>query len=94
MHAATCIRNRVWSNGADGVSYQLVAGLPLNLDRLRVFGCPCYVSVEKQLRRKLDDRACKGVFVGYALDSPSYLVWNLKTRRLIRSRNVEFNELL
>jgi hypothetical protein len=94
MHSTTYICNRVWSNGADGVPYHPVTSLPLDLDRLRVCGCPCYVHVENQLRRKLDDQAWKGVFVGYALDSPAYLVWNLKTWRLIRSRNVEFNELV
>ncbi len=63
MHAATYIRNRVWSNGADGVPYQLVTGLPPDNFRLRVFGCPCYVHIDKHLRRKLDDRAWKGVFL-------------------------------
>jgi hypothetical protein len=80
MHAATYIRNRVWSGCADGVPYQLVTGLLPDLDRLRVFGCPCFVHIDKQLRRKLDDRAWKGVFVGYALDSPAYLVWNPRTQ--------------
>jgi hypothetical protein len=93
MHAATYIRNRVWSSGADGVPYQLVTGLPPDLDLLRVFDCPCFVQIDKQLRRKLDDRAWKGLFVGYALDSPVYLVWNPRTRRLVRSRNVKFYEL-
>ncbi len=55
MHASTYIRNRVWSDGADGVPYQLVTGLPPDLNDLRVFDCPCYVHIEKQLRRKLDD---------------------------------------
>jgi hypothetical protein len=55
MHAATYIRNCVWSNGADGVPYQLVTGLPHDIFRIRVFGCPCYVHIDEQLRRKLDD---------------------------------------
>ena len=93
MHASTYIRNRVWSDGADGVPYQLVKGLPPDLPYLRVFGCPCYVHIDKQLRRKLDDRAWKGVFVGYALDSLAYLIWNPTTQRLVRSRNVVFDEL-
>ena len=33
------------------------------------------------------------MFVGYALDSPVYLIWNPRTKRLVRSCNVEFNEL-
>ncbi len=57
MHATLYIRNRVWSGGADGVPYQMVTDLPPDLDRLRVFGCPYFVKIDKQLRRKLDDRA-------------------------------------
>ena len=57
MHEVTYIRNRVWSNGANGNPYQLVISFPPDLERLRVFSCPCYVHIDKQLRRKLDDRA-------------------------------------
>jgi hypothetical protein len=73
--------------------YQLVTGLLPDLDRLRVFGFPCFVHNDEQLCRKLDDRAWKGVFVGYALDTPAYLFWNPRTQRLVRSRNVKFDEL-
>ena len=49
---------------------------PVDLSRLRVFGCPAYVHIDKSCRRKLDARAWKGVFVGYATDSPVWLVYN------------------
>ena len=39
IHATTYIRNRAWSDGADGVLYQFVTGLPPDLNYLRVFGC-------------------------------------------------------
>ncbi len=58
-----------------------------------MFGCPCSVHIKKQLRRKLDDRAWKGVFVGNVLESLAYLNWNPRTKRLVRSRNVDFDEL-
>jgi hypothetical protein len=73
--------------------YQLVTSLLPDLDRLRVFGFPCFVHNDEHLRRKLDDRAWKGVFMGYALDPPAYLVWNPRTQRLVRSRNLKFDEL-
>jgi hypothetical protein len=41
---------------------------------------------------KLDDRAWKGVFVGYAPESPAWLVNNPTTRRVVSSRNVVFDE--
>jgi hypothetical protein len=40
----------------------------------------------------MDDRAWKGVFVGYAPESPAWLVHNPTTRRVVSSRNVVFDE--
>jgi hypothetical protein len=58
---------------------------------IRVFGCPAYVHVDKSQRRKLEDRAWKGVFVGYASESPAWLVYNPATQ-VVSSRNVVFDE--
>jgi hypothetical protein len=43
-------------------------------------------------RKKFSDKAWKGVFVGYAFDSPAWLVYNPTTRKLIRRRNLVFDE--
>jgi hypothetical protein len=60
---------------------------------MRVFGCPAYVHVDKSQRRKLDDRAWTGIFVGYASESPAWLVYNPATRRVVSSRNVVFDHV-
>ena len=92
MNAAVYVRNRVFCEAAGGVPFELVTGRSVDLSHLRVFGCPAYVHVDKSRRRKLDDRAWKGIFVGYAPDSPVWLVYNPRTRRVERSRNVVFDE--
>lgn len=92
MHTAVYIRNRVPSAGAGGVPYKLVTGAAPDMTHMRVFGCPAYVHVDKSRRHKLDDKAWRGVFVGYALDSKAWLVYNPKTRQVVRSRNVVFDE--
>ena len=63
-----------------------------DLSNLRVFGCPAYLHIDVSRRRKFGDKAWKGVFVGYAPDSPAWLVYNPVTRNVIRNRNVVFNE--
>ena len=63
-----------------------------NLSHLRIFGCPAYVHVEKSARRKLDNKSWEGIFIGYASDSPAWLVYNPSTRCVIRSANVTFDE--
>jgi hypothetical protein len=70
----------------------LVIGRSVDLSHPRVFGCPAYVHVDKSRRRKPGDRAWKGIFVGYAPDSLVWKVYNPRTRRVERSRNVVFDE--
>ena len=92
VSAVVHIRNRVWSSGAGDIPYRVVTGQQPDLSHLRVFGCPAFVHIDKSRRRKLSARAWKGVFVGYAPDSPVWLVYNPTTRRVVRSRNVVFDE--
>jgi hypothetical protein len=92
MAAAVHVRNRVHSSGAGGVSLTLATGRRVDLSFMRVFGCPAYVHVDKSQRRKLDDRAWKGVFVSYASESPACLVYNPATRLVVSNRNVVSDE--
>jgi hypothetical protein len=92
MAAAVHVRNCVHSSGAGGVPFTLATGRRADLSSMWVFGCPAYVHVDKSQRRKLDHRAWKGVFVGYAFKSPAWLVYNPATLRVVSSRNVVFDE--
>jgi hypothetical protein len=71
---------------------ELVTGEKPDLSNFRIFGCPAYVHIDSSLRTKLGDKAWKGIFVGYAFDSPAWLIYNPATRHVIRSRNVVFDE--
>jgi hypothetical protein len=92
MAVAVHVRNRVHSGGAGGVPFTLATGRRGDLSSMRVFRCLAYVRVGKSQRRKVDDRAWKGFFVGYASESPTCLVNNIATRRVVSSRNVVFDE--
>jgi hypothetical protein len=92
MAVAVHARNRVHSGGAEGVPLTLATGRRTDLTSMRVFGCHAYVHVDKSQRRKLDDRAWKGVFVGCASESPAWLVYYLATRRVVSSRHVVFDD--
>jgi len=76
FHAMVYIRNRYWLSGSNGVPLELVTGKAPNLSnlRLRVFGCPTYVHIDVSLRKKFGYKAWKDMFVGYAFDSPTWLV--------------------
>ncbi|KAK4385501.1 hypothetical protein Sango_2674100 [Sesamum angolense] len=47
-------------------------------------------STEK--RHKLEEKIEKGIFLGYSTQSKGYRIYNLKTKKLIISRDVEFDE--
>ncbi len=57
-----------------------------------MFGCHVFVHIDASRRRKLEDKAWKGIFVGYAFDSPALLIFNPTTRKVVQSRNVIFTE--
>ncbi|KAL0323709.1 UNVERIFIED_CONTAM: Retrovirus-related Pol polyprotein from transposon TNT 1-94 [Sesamum calycinum] len=58
---------------------------------LRVFGSICYVHIPEK-RHKLEEKTEKGIFLGYSTQSKGYRIYNLKTKKLIISRDVEFDE--
>ncbi|GJZ28932.1 retrovirus-related pol polyprotein from transposon TNT 1-94 [Tanacetum coccineum] len=67
-------------------------GLKPTVSHLRVFGSITYVYVLSQKRSKLDDRNEKHVFVGYDKQSKGYKLYNPITRKVVVSRDVEFDE--
>ncbi|KAJ9559742.1 hypothetical protein OSB04_004902 [Centaurea solstitialis] len=72
--------------------YELVYNRPPSIKFFRVFGCECYVKNDKDNLDKFSPKGDEGVFIGYAMDSPSYRVFNKKTRRVVESTNVDFEE--
>ncbi|KAE8723109.1 Retrovirus-related Pol polyprotein from transposon TNT 1-94 [Hibiscus syriacus] len=64
----------------------------INLLHLRVFGCISYVHIDSAERSKLDAKSNKCVFVGYGGDEFGYRFWDYENRKIIRSRDIIFNE--
>ena len=42
---------------------------------LKIFGCPVYIHIPKEKRRKLDPLGKKGIFVGYSESSKAYRIY-------------------
>jgi transposase InsO family protein len=59
---------------------------------LRPFGCPSYVHVPKEQRKKLDSKTRKCVLLGYESGSKAYRLWDPSKRRIIKARDVVFDE--
>ena len=58
----------------------------------RVFGCKAYVHTPEDKRKKLDPRSIEMTLLGYEPGSKGYRLWNHKTRSIILSRDVTFDE--
>jgi hypothetical protein len=50
----------------------------------------CHAQVPEKLRRKLGEKAFRGIMVGYPRDAPGYRVYNPDTRRITTSVHVVF----
>lgn len=79
------------ANDSDATPFEVWEGKRPNISKLRVFGCPAYVHVPGEIRRKLDVKAWRGIFVGYSPNG--YRVWNPTTRSIAVARDVDFVEL-
>ena len=62
------------------------------MNHLRVFGCVAYAHVPDSERQKLDKKAVKLRFVGYAKTSKGYRLLDGKTEKIVTRRDVVFNE--
>ncbi|GJT05141.1 putative RNA-directed DNA polymerase [Tanacetum coccineum] len=74
------VPDRVWSD--KDVSYR----------HLRVFGCKAFVHIPKDERSKLDVKTKPCVFLGYGQDEFGYRLYDPVQKRLVRSRDVVFEE--
>jgi hypothetical protein len=89
------LRNRTYSRFVG-----LIGGIPLTLltspvpdpSKFRVFGCAVFAKVPDKHRRKLGEKAFRGVMVGYPPDAPGYRVYNPETHRITTSVHVVFQE--
>ncbi|KAJ0653431.1 putative RNA-directed DNA polymerase [Helianthus annuus] len=72
--------------------YEAWSGRKPSVRHLKVFGCVAFGHVPIHQRRKLDNRAEKCIFIGYAQECKGYRLYNPVTKKLQVKRNVVFFE--
>ena len=68
------------------------SGKEVKFSHLKVFCCVSYVHVDSDTRSKLDAKSKICFFIGYGNKKFGYRFWDKQNRKIIRSRNVIFNE--
>ncbi|GJU48996.1 retrovirus-related pol polyprotein from transposon TNT 1-94 [Tanacetum coccineum] len=73
--------------------YELVHDKKPDLTFLRVFGALCYPTNDSEDLGKFQAKADIGIFVGYAPSRKGYRIYNKRTRRLMETIHVTFDEM-
>ncbi|GKE16504.1 retrovirus-related pol polyprotein from transposon TNT 1-94 [Tanacetum coccineum] len=74
-------------------SYELVHDKKPDLTFIRVFGALCYPTNDSEDIGKLQAKADIGIFVGYAPSRKGFRIYNKRTRRIMETIHVTFDEL-
>ncbi|KAI3771239.1 hypothetical protein L6452_02399 [Arctium lappa] len=72
--------------------YALINNRTPTIKYFHVFGCTCYVLNDRENLNKFSAKADEGIFVGYSSTSSAYRVYLKKSKTVIESVNVTFDE--
>nr|GFC42497.1 retrovirus-related Pol polyprotein from transposon TNT 1-94 [Tanacetum cinerariifolium] len=73
--------------------YELIQGIKPDISYLHVFGALCYPKNDREDIGKLGAKGDIGFFIGYSANSVAYRVYNRRTRKIMETMNVTFDEL-
>ncbi|CAL9029386.1 unnamed protein product [Prunus brigantina] len=93
VSTAVYLQNRCFTTSVlSKTPFEAFTGRKPGIKHLKVFGCICYTHVPSPLRQKFDDKARKGVFMGYGSCEKGYRLYDLQSKKIVLSRSVIFNE--
>nr|GEX74800.1 hypothetical protein [Tanacetum cinerariifolium] len=73
--------------------YELLHSKLLELSFFHVFGALCYLTNDSENLGKLQPKADIGIFIGYAPIKKAFRIYNRRTRRIVETIHVDFDEL-
>nr|GFD38150.1 retrovirus-related Pol polyprotein from transposon TNT 1-94 [Tanacetum cinerariifolium] len=73
--------------------YELINGRKSDISFLHVFGALCYPKNDREDIGKLGAKGDIGFFIGYSADSCAYIIYNRRTKKIMETINVSFDEL-
>ncbi|KAI5313202.1 hypothetical protein L3X38_042376 [Prunus dulcis] len=87
------LQNRCFTTSVSNKTpFEAFTGRKPGIKHQKVFGCICYTHVPSPLRQKFDDKARKGVFMGYGSGEKGYRVYDLQSKKIVLSMTVIFSE--
>jgi hypothetical protein len=72
--------------------YEILTGNKPNIKYFRVFGCKCLYLKKDVHLSKFDTKALEGIFVGYAVESYAFRIFDKESTRVVEVSNMRFDE--
>ncbi|GJS22798.1 retrovirus-related pol polyprotein from transposon TNT 1-94 [Tanacetum coccineum] len=79
-----------WNDG--GISLSMTEENP-SIKHLHIFGCTCYITRDGENLDKMKEKGDPCVMVGYSTQSKGYRVYNKRTRLIVESIHIKFDEI-
>ncbi|GJY55020.1 retrovirus-related pol polyprotein from transposon TNT 1-94, partial [Tanacetum coccineum] len=73
--------------------YELIRGRKPNVQYFHVFGSLCYPTNDRDDLGKMKPKADIGIFVGYSESSRGFRIYNRRTKKIMETIHVKFDEL-
>ncbi|GBM65135.1 hypothetical protein AVEN_185777-1 [Araneus ventricosus] len=90
VQTAEYLKNLIPNQTVGNLPLELKYGKPPDLIIIKVFGCDAYMTVPDNLRKKLDPKSKKIIFIRYS--TMGYRLLNPVTKHVMVTRNVQFTE--
>ncbi|GJV07409.1 retrovirus-related pol polyprotein from transposon TNT 1-94 [Tanacetum coccineum] len=73
--------------------YELIQGTKPNVQYFHMFGSLCYLKNDRDDLRKMKSKSDIGIFIGYAESSRGFRIYNRRTKKIMETTHVKFDEL-
>jgi hypothetical protein len=83
----TCSRNQ-----HDIAPFEAYTGHKPSLSHMKLFGCPVFIHIPKDQRKKLSPKAKVRIFFGYADNTKGYRIYDIAKKEAILSKDVIFDD--
>ncbi|GJS99129.1 retrovirus-related pol polyprotein from transposon TNT 1-94 [Tanacetum coccineum] len=78
---------------AEATAYHIINDRKPSIKHLHIFGCICYITRDGENLDKMKEKGDPCVMVGYSTQSKGYRVYNKRTRLIVESIHVKFDEI-
>nr|GEY57002.1 hypothetical protein [Tanacetum cinerariifolium] len=77
----------------DKMAYHIINDRKPSIKHLHIFGCICYITRDGEILDKMKEKEDLCILMGYSTQSKRYLIYNKRTRMIVESIHIRFDEI-